>query len=365
MQKSELETLNRQTSHLGSQVAAKDKTIADLRLASSGSSTAQDRESLTARDDQIESMEIDLNKLRSELERTRKSLAATEASLAAHSALKDELADAESRLEAATSQLSQETGRCSTLQAQLHTAQAEHDAVRADLKKKTASITNLDRDYYTLKTLYRDAEAKSQEASRLAIVKSRQLQDLEDALAEEQRRASQFQADRQDLQIRLERALADSRKLAAAPDGAGGGLGTDDDAAVDKLEDAERNRLRDRIRLLEEQLDAGRKRQHQHPLQTALPQSPPQTARRARATSLLSDGSLLSDDADFGEMMKGEMQAARAREEAAAEERRRAEAERLERIREVKRGLDKWKGWRMDLTLVGGSPHGLGEMFEV
>ena len=369
VQKSELETLNRQTSHLGSQVAAKDKTIAGLRLASSGESTAQDRESLTARDDQIENMEIDLNKLRSELERAQKSLATAEASLTAHDGLRDELAVAQSRLEAATSQLSQETSRCAALQAQLRTAQADHDAVRADLKKKTASIASLDKDYYTLKSLYRDAEAKSQEASRLAIAKSRQLHDLEDALADEQRRASQFEADRQDLRLRLERALADNRRLTAAPgSAAAAAAGTDDDdTAVDELEDAERSRLRDRIRLLEEQLDAERKRHRpHHTLQAVLPRSPPQTARRARATSLLSDGgSLLSDDADFGEMMKSEMQAARAREEAAAEERRRAEAERLERIREVKRGLDKWKGWRMDLTLVGGSAHGLGEMFEV
>ena len=76
---------------------------------------------------------------------------------------------------------------------------------------------------------------------------------------------------------------------------------------------------------------------------------------------MISDGSFLSDDVDFGK----EMMMARQKEEDAAEERRRAEAERLERVREVKRGLDKWKGWRMDLTLVGGSAHGLGEMFEV
>jgi hypothetical protein len=83
--------------------------------------------------------------------------------------------------------------------------------------------------------------------------------------------------------------------------------------------------------------------------------------RRDRGMSLLSDGSFLSDDVDFGEMMKKEM----ANAQAAEEERKRLEAERLERIREVKRGLEKWKDWRMDLTLVGGSPHGLGEMFEI
>jgi hypothetical protein len=39
---------------------------------------------------------------------------------------------------------------------------------------------------------------------------------------------------------------------------------------------------------------------------------------------------------------------------------------RIERIREVKRGLDKWKGWRVDLVevrRVGGER--MGEVFEV
>ncbi|KAF8545366.1 hypothetical protein BDD12DRAFT_871648 [Trichophaea hybrida] len=349
--KSELATLHRQTSHLSSQVSAKDKTIAELRLTSSGSSNSQDRESLTAKEDQIENMEIDLNKLRNELERTQKSLALAESSLnakeTAYDALKEELSNAQRDLESVNSKISEEVARCSTLDSQLLAAQKDLETAKADIKKKNASIASLDKDYYTLKTMYRDAESKSQESSRLAISKSREVQDLEDSLAEEKRKANQLEAEREDFRIKLERALRENRRLT--------GAFAADDEAVDELEDLERTRLRERIRILEEELDAEKK--HHNPQH-------PQT-RQTRTMSMLSEGSFLSDDADFGEMMKNEMLAARQKEEAAAEERKRAEMERLERIREVKRGLEKWKGWRVDLTLVGGSAYGLGEMFEV
>ncbi|KAF8251216.1 hypothetical protein K440DRAFT_658996 [Wilcoxina mikolae CBS 423.85] len=336
--KSELATLHRQTSHLSSQVSAKDKTIAELRLTSSGSSNSQDRESLTAKEDQIENMEIDLNKLRNELERTQKSLASAESSLnakeTAFDALKEELSKAQRDLESANSKISEEVARYSTLDSQLRAAQKDLEIAKADIKKKNASIASLDKDYYTLKTMYRDAESKSQESSRLAISKSREVQDLEDSLAEEKRKAGQLEAEREDFRIKLERVLRENRRLT--------GAFAADDETVDELEDLERNRLRERIRILEEELDAAKKHHNiQHP-----------QTRQTRAMSMLSEGSLLSDDVDFGEMMKNEMLAARQKEEAAAEERKRAEMERLERIRGVKRGLEKWKGWRVDLTLI-------------
>jgi len=291
-------------------------------------------------------MEIDLNKLRNELERTQKSLASTESSLkakeAAYESLKESLSTTQRDLDSANSKVSEEVARCSALDSQLRATQEDLETAKADIKKKSASIASLDKDYYTLKAMYRDAESKSQESSRLAISKSREVQDLEDALVEEKRKTGQFEAEREDFKIKLERALRENRRLT--------GIHAADDEAVDELEDLERNRLRERIKVLEEQLDAEKKHSPQ---------------ARNRAMSMLSEGSFLSDDADFGEMMKNEMVVARQKEEAAAEERRRLEMERLERVKGIKRGLEKWKGWRVDLTLVGGSAHGLGEMFEV
>lgn len=53
-----------------------------------------------------------------------------------------------------------------------------------------------------------------------------------------------------------------------------------------------------------------------------------------------------------------------AREEDEAELRRRAETERIERVKDVKRGLETWRGWRLDLTVLGGGM-GFGSVFEV
>lgn len=53
-----------------------------------------------------------------------------------------------------------------------------------------------------------------------------------------------------------------------------------------------------------------------------------------------------------------------AREEDKAELRQRAEAERIERVKNVKRGLETWRGWRLDLTVLGGGM-GFGSVFEV
>lgn len=53
-----------------------------------------------------------------------------------------------------------------------------------------------------------------------------------------------------------------------------------------------------------------------------------------------------------------------AREEDEAELRRRVETERIERVKDVKRGLETWRGWRLDLTVLGGGM-GFGSVFEV
>ncbi|KAI5784651.1 hypothetical protein EDC01DRAFT_777320 [Geopyxis carbonaria] len=173
-------------------------------------------------------------------------------------------------------------------------------------------------------------------------------QELEDELAEQRRKAGQMEAENEDLKLKLERALLENRKLT--------GANPEDDREVDELEDAERQRLREKVHSLEKALDSERRH-----------------GRHQRTESMRSAGGFLDDDdVDFGELMKREMEVARAREEEnrqkiidAEAHKQRMEQERIERIREVKRGLEKWRGWRMDLTLVGGSAVGLGEMFEV
>lgn len=52
------------------------------------------------------------------------------------------------------------------------------------------------------------------------------------------------------------------------------------------------------------------------------------------------------------------------RPEDEAELRRRGETERIERVKDVKRGLETWRGWRLDLTVLGGGM-GFGPVFDV
>jgi chromosome segregation ATPase len=349
LQKSELVVLNRQISHLTSQVTAKDKTISDLRQASSGSSNSQDREALTAKEDQIENMEIDLNKLRSELERTQTTLTTTQSLLkqseSAYSVLQGELSTAQNQLESASSSHQCEI---TTLTTQVRALQPELDGAKAELKKQTASFSALEKDYHTLKTMYREAETKSQESSRTVVSKSREAQDLEDSLAEASRKSSHYQVEAEELKLQLDRALAENRKIT--------GAASVNDEEVDELEDAERKKLREKVRVLEEQLhhfQQSTSKANVTDTSTTHPSTVPQP-RRARG---LSEASLISGDVDFGEMMRKEIDA--------EADRVRMQRERLERIKETKRGLEGWRGWRMDLTLTGGSPQGLGEMFEV
>lgn len=297
-------------------------------------------------------MEIDLNRLRNELERVQKTTSQNEQILKskeiAYGGLQEEFTNMQKLLETANSKLSESTTKYLALDSQLQNAQKELETANSEITKNNATIASLEKDYHTLKTALRETETKLQEVSRTFTAKTREVQDLEDALAEANKRANCLESEKDSFRIKLERTLVENRKLT-------GSSPTADDE-INELEDAERNRLRGRIQVLEEQLEAERKN-HQH-----LPsQRHPVQTRHTRGMSIISNGSFLSDDMDFGK----EMMAARQKEEDAAEERRIVEGERLERVREVKRGLEKWKGWRMDLTLAGGSAHGLGEMFEV
>lgn len=313
-------------------------------------------------------MEMDLSRLRNELERSQKALSTAESSLAtkeeAYNSLHDSLTKTLAELETARSQVVEEFNKRTSVESELQSANDALKALKAESAQSASSSASLEKDFNTLKVVHKEVEAKLQEATRLANTKSHELQDLETQLAEAQKIATQNQAEAEDLRDKLERAEKKNRELT--------GTNAVDDEAVDEIEDSERARLREKVRQLEATLEAERKRHKQH-------QAYPQPAAHshphphARNFSVASSGGFLEDDdVDFGEVMQREMEAHRAKEEAdrtaaikAEEERKRLEKERLERIREVKRGLEKWKGWRMDLTVVGGSSGGLGEVFEV
>ncbi len=73
------------------------------------------------------------------------------------------------------------------------------------------------------------------------------------------------------------------------------------------------------------------------------------------ANAVSGDAGLLEDDED----MDFDEDAFRLAQEAEA-------AKRIERVREVKRGLKNWEGWRLDLVENSkGGGDGVGEIFEV
>lgn len=296
-------------------------------MASSTSSNSEDRESLTAKEEQIENMSIDLNKLRHELQSAQATvtektdaLANTQSNLkdkdASIEQLKSELQKAQATIEDMQSAAGAFGETRNSLENRLSELTAELDSTRTQIMKHAATITSWEKDYATLKGMYKTADAAQQEISSQLTAKEHEAADLESRL-------SAVQAENAELKQRLVRY--------------GGGQ---DDEDLDIIEDDERRRLRDRVKSLEEALNRERQRQG----------SAGPTARLGLSAS---------------EAMAKEMEARRQRADDADEERRRLEAERMQRVRETKKGLEKWRGWQMDLTSTWGSGLGVGPVFEV
>ncbi|ROV88949.1 hypothetical protein VPNG_10196 [Cytospora leucostoma] len=187
-----------------------------------------------------------------------------------------------------------------------------------------------------------------------------------------------------DLKDRLQKADADILRLSKKEAQDGGGTDNDN---LDELEDEERIKLEARVRELEaENTDLRRgiwhekRRDMQDPMDEAAGQFTnvplggpvsPTTARKQGGfgeffTSGLNaltggghehhhddDDGFLDDDEEFDEeaFRKAQEEAAKAR---------------IERVKEVKRGLKNWEGWRLDLVEGrSGGGEGIGEMFEI
>jgi hypothetical protein len=183
-----------------------------------------------------------------------------------------------------------------------------------------------------------------------------------------------------DLKNKLQKSEAEVLRLSKQENQDGGGTDNDN---LDELEDEERKRLEARIRQLEAEnsdLQRGiwqdRRREMQPSMDdgtgqfTNVPLSP-STARKQGGfgdffTTGLSaltgagghehqhdEDGFLDDDEDFDEdaFRKAQEESAKAR---------------IERIKEVKRGLKNWEGWRLDLVESRrGGGEGLGEIFEI
>ncbi|ROV98541.1 hypothetical protein VSDG_04212 [Cytospora chrysosperma] len=235
-----------------------------------------------------------------------------------------------------------------------------------------------------------DVTASRDEAQMMADALEKKVVSLEVLHKEDESHINRLQTDMADLKnenVDLKNKIqkAEANVLRLSKKEAQDSGGTDNDH-LDELEDEERLKLEARVRELEaENTDLRRgiwhekRRDMQSPMDDAGGQFTnvplggpvsPSTARKqggfgdffASGLNALTGGGhehhddddgFLDDDMEFDEeaFRKAQEEAARAR---------------IERIKEVKRGLKNWEGWRLDLVEGRrGGGEGIGEMFEI
>ncbi|PKS07776.1 hypothetical protein jhhlp_006384 [Lomentospora prolificans] len=360
--KSQVASLERQNAQLQQQVSrtkhGKDASSADLE------------EQLASKTATIESMELELSKLRATLDRQasgtspeKEQITALEEKLAraerAAASAQRELGDLRRNLDRTAEKAVRDSSERTSVETKLRTV--EHDladqlAVRADLETK---VDALEQKVATLTTLHREQDSRSQ-----ALRRERERIDTE--VTELRAKVEQLESEK--AKLRARRSLD-------------GGI---DDDAVDELENEGRSTLEKRIRELEaenhdlrrgiwkdkrRELEGG---EHNVSFQdvdlgSGGMRSPGHKKHHAgggigdfitsgiNALTGADDDGFLSD----GDDMEFDESAFR---KAQAEE----NARRLERIKEVKRGLKNWVGWRLDLIENRrGGGEGVGEIFEI
>lgn len=350
-------------SHLTSQVSQKDKVISDLRLQSSQSSSSQDRESLSAKEDQIENMEMEISKLRGDLEKADKNLAESQAKLGEgekkirsleelHEAIAAELEGTKKELKQASERLVADGAAKNSAETLAEYLQFQLDAANSTIKTQAAAVSSWEKNYSTLKAMYRDSDAKTQEAQQKAAATEHENKDLMTHVTELRKRTMTLENENSGLRMSLGRSER------------GTGATQQDDDDVDELEDAERKKLKHRIQQLEVELFDERKKWHSSETQRlTLPDQGPTFLDVDLNQATVAGYNLQRMPRQ--QSQQGQQQQVRDMYAVEEEERRQQDAERIERVKDVKRGLVQWKGWRLDLTSVGGSGLNFGAMFEV
>jgi hypothetical protein len=379
--------LQRQNSHLQSQTGrARHSSTAgqahvSVNLPSDFESALQSKEST------IESMEMEISRLRAEalvhssnVERVAALEAKLERSEAAAGSAQRQLQDLKKNIERASERAVKEGSQRASAETKIYELEKEVEVANGmvvELKKK---VDSLERKIVTLTTLHKESDSRSQENARQRTRLEREAQEARVRIAT---------VENENLRLRE---AAERKKKAEAS-------GVDDDG-VDELEDEGRRKLEARIRVLEGELfEAQRKgwREQKQALAQqnngtsddnfgARPRTPekqfsdvdltggspigggPIAGRvQSSLTNVLSEGlsaltggiappvrpSLELDDDDVFDEEAFRM--------AQEEEARR----RVEKVKEVKRGLMDWEGWRMDLVEQRAGGVGIGDIFDV
>ncbi|KAI0387189.1 hypothetical protein F5Y04DRAFT_243211 [Hypomontagnella monticulosa] len=375
--KSEIAALQRQNSQLQSAASKRHGSSPSISMASPpGELQAQ----LASKSATIENMELEISRLRAQAERQasaggtdREQITALEEKLARseQAAMKAqrELGDLKRNLERTTERAVKEGSERTSAETKLRSLERDVERLhgeKAELEKKAEA---LEKKVAALGTLHKENDSRSQ------------------ALRKDKERAEK---EAQDARAKIERLEAENTRLRKKDAAEGGG----DDDGVDELEDEDRLRMEKKIRDLESEVydlrrgiwhqrrkdmepgaeDAGASPGGFTNIDLGQPGSARKHSNRAGGgfgdffTSGINaltgatpveekgdnDGFLDDDDMEFDE---------EAFRRAQEEDARR----RLERIKEIKRGLKNWEGWRLDLVDArrGGGGYGAGEVFEI
>ncbi|KAI0408820.1 hypothetical protein F4802DRAFT_546541 [Xylaria palmicola] len=368
--KAEIAALQRQNTQLQSAATKRHGSSPSLAMSTP---TDELQAQLASKSATIETMELEISRLRAQAERQataggsdREQIVALEEKLARseQAAMKAqrELTDLKRNLERTTERVVKEGSARTSAETKLRSL--EHDVERitsekADLEKKAEA---LEKKVVALGNLHKENDSRSQ------------------TLRKDKERAEK---EVQEAQTKIEKLEAENLRLRKKDAAEGGG----DDEGMDELENEERQRMEKKIRDLESEVyDLRRGIWHQRrrdmepgaegnftniDLDNNGPLSP--GATRKAGTKGFSDyltsginalagvspeehDELLDDDDD---MEFDEEAFRRAQQEDAKR--------RLERIKELKRGLKNWEGWRLDLVdgRRGGGGYSAGEIFEI
>ncbi|CAG8980581.1 hypothetical protein HYALB_00002579 [Hymenoscyphus albidus] len=339
---------------------------------------------LASKSSTIEGMEIEISNLRAHLEKVnsgasvKEQVSALEEKLArsekATLIAQRELGDLKKNLERTTEKAVKEGSERTSAETKLRTLERESDEAKAHSEELQKKVEALEKKVSTLGTLHKEHDARFQAQKKEREKAEKDASELRSRLA--------------GLENENQR-LKDERERARKRDAQG-----IDDEGVDELENEERQRLEKKVRNLEgevHELRRGVWRERRKELEgddTIGSTSPsakftdidlggmsPSSRRKSLAqgggkglgdfitsgfnaiTGAASgaDDSLLEDDED----MDFDEDAFRLAQEEEAKAR-------IERVKEVKRGLKNWEGWRLDLVENRrGGGEGFGEIFEI
>lgn len=331
-------------------------------------------------------MEIEISNLRAQIERItstsseKEQVTALEANLLrsekAAAIAQRELGDLKKNLERTTEKAVKEGSERTSAETKLRTLERETEESKTHGEELQKKVDALEKKVATLATLHKEHDARSQAQKREREKAEKEATELRARLAS---------IENENLRLIEERER--SRKRDAQ------GI---DDEGVDELENEERQRLEKKVRDLEaevHELRSGVWRERRKELDGEDSSSPgtrftdvdlgggmspsrrKSVAQGGRgglgdfltsgltsgynaitgANVVAGDGALLEDDED----MDFDEDAFRLAQEAEA-------TKRIERVKEVKRGLKEWNGWRLDLVENRrGGGDGVGEIFEV